>query len=105
MKKQTKKQTYEKLIAEASKPNDDPLKVGFYDSATDSMVAVEEWPGSIHIARFSSVQMSAMYQTGRHTMPSPVWCVWNQKEHASIFLLDEKPRDEAFLNHVLTLLV
>lgn len=83
----------------------DPLKVGFYDAPTDSMVAVEEWMESIHMARFASVQMAAMYQTGRHRMPSPVWCVWNQKEFASIFHLDDKPRDEAFLNHVLTLLV
>lgn len=96
---------YQKLMEQASKPDPDPLKVGFYDSATDSMVEVEHWPTSIHMARFSSVQMATMYQTGRHKMPSPIWCVWNQKEYASIFLLDEKPRDEAFLNHVLTLLV
>jgi hypothetical protein len=84
---------------------DDPLKVGFYDASTDSMVSVEEWPGSIHVARASSVQMSLLYQSGRHRMPSPIWCVWNQKDHASIFTLDDKPRDEAFLNHVLKLLV
>ncbi len=85
--------------------NDDPLKVGFYDLATGSMVAVEEWTESIDLARATSVHMAAMYKTGRHRMPSPIWCVWNQKEHASIFTLDDKPRDEAFLNHVLTLLV
>jgi hypothetical protein len=85
--------------------NSDPLKVGFYDLATGSMVEVEEWTESIELARATSVHMAAMYQTGRHRMPSPIWCVWNQKEHASIFTLDDKPRDEAFLNHVLTLLV
>jgi hypothetical protein len=92
-------------MEEASKPNDDPLKVGFYDDSTDSMVSVEEWLDSIHMARFSSVQMATMYQTGRHRMPSPIWCVWNKNDYASIFPLDGKSRDEAFLNHVLTLLV
>jgi hypothetical protein len=84
---------------------DDPLKVGFYDLATGSMVEVEEWKDSIELARSASVQMAAMYQSGRHRMPSPIWCVWNKKEFASIFTLDDKPRDEAFLNQVLTLLV
>ena len=83
----------------------DPLKVGFYDFKTGAMVAVEEWPESIHMARLSSVQMAAMYQTGRHRMPSQVWCVWNKKDYASIFFLDEKPLDEAFMNKVLALLV
>lgn len=105
MKNGEKMQTYEQLMEEASKPNEDPLKVGFYDVLTDSMVAIEHWPESIHMARFSAVQMSDLYKSGRHRMPSPIWCVWNKKEHASIFTLDDKPRDEAFLNHVLKLLV
>ena len=82
-----------------------PLKVGFYDLLTGSMVEIEEWEESIEMARLSSVQMSAMYQSGRHRMPSPVWCVWNKEEFASIFLLDESVRDEAFLNKVLALLI
>lgn len=97
MKKQTNKQT--------NRQADDPIKVGFYHLVNQCMLEVEEWQGSISMARASSVTMSAMYQTGRHRMPSPVWCVWNQKDYASIFLLDQKPRDEAFLNQVLTLLV
>jgi hypothetical protein len=92
-------------MIESAKPKEDPLMVGFYDAKTDSMVAVEEWPDSIHMARFSSVDMSILYKSGRHRMPSSIWCVWNKKEHASIFTLDDKPRDEAFLNHVLKLLV
>lgn len=85
--------------------NDDPLKVGFYDFKTCSMVSVEPWKESIELARLASVQMAAMYQTGRHRMPSQVWCVWNKKDFASIFFLDEKPLDEAFMNKVLALLV
>ena len=108
-KKQTKKQTndqkYRQLMAQASMPDPDPLKVGFYDATTDTMVAVEDWTTSIHMARFASVKMATMYQSGRHKMPSPIWCVWNKNDYASIFPLDGKARDEAFLNHVLTLLV
>jgi hypothetical protein len=85
--------------------NDDSLKVGFYDFKTGSMVAVEPWLESVELARLSSVHMAAMYQTGRHRMPSQVWCVWNKKDFASIFFLDEKPLDEAFMNKVLALLV
>lgn len=96
----TNKQTY-KQIKELP---EDPLKVGFYDLLTHSMVEVEEWPGSIHIARASSIQMAALYRSGRHRMPSPIWCVWNKNDHALIFTLDDKPRDEAFLNKVLALL-
>jgi len=96
-KKQPTKQTKKQI--------DDPLKVGFYDLAKDCMVEVEPWESSIENARASGVRLAALYQSGRHRMPSPVWCVWNQKDFASIFHLDDKPRDEAFLNHVLTLLV
>ena len=84
---------------------EDALKVGFYDLEKDQMVSVKPWESSIELARGAGVHMAAMYQTGRHKMPSPVWCVWNQKDFASIFPLDSKPRDEAFLNHVLKLLV
>lgn len=84
---------------------DDPIKVGFYHQVDQCMVEVENWDGSILSARAAAVGMATMYQRGRHRMPSPIWCVWNQKEYASIFLLDEKPRDEAFLNHVLKLMV
>lgn len=90
---------------QTNKEADDPIKVGFYHLADRCMVAVEEWDGSILTARSSAAFMTSMYQTGRHQMPSPIWCVWNQKEYASIFLLDEKPREEDFLNQVLALLV
>ena len=83
----------------------DSIKVGFYNPKTDSMVAVEEWPDSIQKARATSVYMTSLYKSGRHKMPSPFWCVWNQKEFASIFPLDGSQPDEAFLKHVLKLLV
>jgi hypothetical protein len=112
-KKQTNEQTYQQRYDEAKagleaaerEAQKDPIKVGFYDFATDAMVAVELWDGSIGTARLASLHLANMYQSGRHRMPSRVWCIWNQKEYASIFFLDDKPREEAFLNHVLTLLV
>ena len=84
---------------------EDPIKVGFYVERDDRMVEVEDWPDTIEVARATMVKMAAMYQSGRHRMPSPVWCAWNQKEFASIFFLDDKVRGEAFCNHVLKLLV
>ena len=87
------------------KQTDDPFKVGFYHQVDQCMVEVEEWDGSILTARAAAAGMATMYQRGRHRMPSPIWCVWNRQDYASIFLLDEQPRDEAFLNHVLKLMV
>ncbi len=83
----------------------DPLKVGFFDLSKGSMVQVEFWPDSVELARITAGQLTALYQSGRHRLPSPIWCLWNKNEVASVFLLDEKPRDEEFLNRVLTLLV
>jgi hypothetical protein len=82
------------------------MKVGFYDLKNHKMVEVEPWENSIHMARFASVGMTEMYLSGRHRMPSPIWCVWDETEHASIFFLDDKPiGDEAVLNSILKLMV
>jgi hypothetical protein len=49
--------------------------------------------------------MALMYQSGRHRMPSPVWCVWDD-DHASIFSLDDKPMDDvALLDSIRALMV
>ena len=82
------------------------MKVGFYHKETHSMVAVEPWTDGIQVARATGVRLSRMYQSGRHWMPSPIWCVWDETEHASIFFLDDKPSaDEAFMNSILALMV
>lgn len=82
------------------------MKVGFYDKKTHSMVAVEPWNEGISVARATSPHMALMYQSGQHCMPSPVWCVWDSTEYASIFFLDDNPStDEAFLNSILKLMV
>ena len=82
------------------------MKVGFYVKKMHSMVAVEPWTDGIQAARLSSVHMALMYQCGRHCMPSPIWCVWDETQHASIFFLDDKPSsDEAYMNSILALMV
>jgi hypothetical protein len=80
------------------------MKVGFYDSKKYRMVNVEKWEYSLEDARMASIQMATMYQTGKHRMPSPIWCVWQSSEECSIFLLDSKERSEQFLEKVSTAL-
>jgi hypothetical protein len=84
----------------------DQIMVGFYDRKTHSMIEVEPWTETIQDARIASAHMAVMYQTGRHRLPTEIWCVWNQKEFASIFFLDDKPSsDTAFMNSILALMV
>lgn len=80
------------------------MKVGFYDAKRHRMLQVEDWGYSLGEARMASVQMAMMYQSGKHSMPSPIWCVWESQEECSIFLLDSKERSEQFLEKVSTAL-
>lgn len=68
------------------------LKVAFYDHKTDSLVEVEDWQDSPDFITMTSVQMAAMYQSGRHRMPSDVWIVFDGSEVLRIFFLAEHPR-------------
>ena len=82
------------------------MKVGFYDKKKHAMVDVEVWTDGIELARASSVHMAGIYKTGKHRMPSPIWCVWDETEHASIFFLDQKPSsDQVLMNSILALMV
>jgi hypothetical protein len=81
------------------------MKCGFYDSKTRCMVAVEDWAESLQVARSTSLMMTSLYLTGRHRLPSPIWCVWDGADVSSVFLLDNKMRSEEFLNQILPLLV
>jgi hypothetical protein len=50
--------------------------------------------------------MALMYQSGRHRMPSPVWCVWDETGHVSIFFLDNQSvGDMAFMDSISELMV
>lgn len=76
------------------------MKVGFYDQKTHSMVAVESWTEGIQVARAASVTLALMYQSGRHRMPSPVWCVWDDDRFSVFELTDMPPKDPALLDAI-----
>lgn len=80
------------------------MKVGFYDAKKHRMTEVEPWTESLDNARAAAALMTSMYLSGRHRMPSPIWCLWNAEDVCSVFLLDEKPRSEQFLDKVMTLM-
>ncbi len=76
------------------------MKVGFYDVKKRCMVSVEPWKFTMTDARIAAAQMTLMFSTGHHRLPSPIWCVWDGGKERSIFLLDEKPRPSSFLDEV-----
>lgn len=94
--------TFEQRVLEAKSRKG--ISVGFYDEQAHRMVEVERWDGSWTDARITSVKLTAIYQSGKHRLPSPVWCVWDE-EDSSLFMLDEKFRDEDYCNKVEELMV
>lgn len=81
------------------------MKVGFYDSKKHRMVEVEPWNESLELARVASAHMTALFESGRHWLPSPIWCSWDGADICSVFLLDSKGRSEQFLEKVRSLMV
>jgi hypothetical protein len=75
------------------------MKVGFFDVKTGVLLAVEDWNDSRSVAQVTAVQMTALFKSGRHRMPSPIWCVWDE-ETTSIFPLDGNIPSENLLNRV-----
>ncbi|VVE55599.1 hypothetical protein [Pandoraea fibrosis] len=65
------------------------LKVGFYDAVKGQMVQVEEFKSGIDFARMASLELTKLWQSGRHSLPSMYWVAWdNGKSICSIFVLD-----------------
>lgn len=81
------------------------MKVGFYDAKKHRMVEVEPWEEDLQNARTSSVLMTQLFESGRHRLPSPIWCLWDGADVCSVFLLDKKNRSEQFLEKVRSLMV
>lgn len=73
------------------------MKVGFFDAKKGAMVAVEDWDDTRSAAQVTAVHMTALYKTGRHRMPSAIWCVWDD-ETTSIFPLGGGFPSEDLLN-------
>ena len=81
------------------------MKVGFYESKKHRMVEVEPWTEGLELARVASAHMTALFESGRHRLPSPIWCLWDGADVCSVFLLDGKSRSEQFLDKVRSLRV
>jgi hypothetical protein len=70
--------------------------VAFYDKKTNRLLEVEKVDMSIQDARLASTHLAMLWQSGRHSLPSPIWCVWdnNQIEDGwplfSIFSLNDQ---------------
>lgn len=80
------------------------MRVGFYDAKKHRMVEVEPWTESMELARLTSAHLTGLWRSGRHKLPSPVWCVWDPQGECSIFLLDEVSRKTEFFDQVEALL-
>jgi hypothetical protein len=76
------------------------MKVGFYNDKTHTMVAVEPWDLGWEKARYTGVMLSSMYQSGRHRMPSPWWCAWDDDNFSIFDLADSQPKESAALDSI-----
>jgi hypothetical protein len=76
------------------------MKVGFYDQKTHSMVAVEPWTEDIQAARSAASVLALMYQTGRHRLPTPVWCVWDDDRFLVFELVNMPPKAPVLLDAI-----
>jgi len=81
------------------------IKVGFYDAKNDQMLSVEPWEASKADANVSAVHLAALYQSGRHRLPSPLWCLWDGDDLASVYFLDKGDPDQSVLDKALLLMV
>lgn len=75
------------------------IMVAFYDQDKHQLIEVERWDGSWGDVRIASTGLAQLYQSGKHNLPSPVWCVWDE-EDSSLFFLDEDIKDEDFCSQV-----
>jgi hypothetical protein len=57
------------------------MKCGFFDLEKGSMVEVEESEFSRHMGELVAMQLKTLWESGRHCMPSPYWCMWDACGH------------------------
>ena len=73
------------------------MKVGFFVPEKGVMVEVEEAQFAAGWVSIMSTQLSALWKSGKHRLPSPYWCAWEGKE-VSVFSLDGLLPPEDVLN-------
>jgi hypothetical protein len=64
------------------------MKVGFFDPKKGDMVEVEDAEFSSLFVSTTALQLSTMWQSGKHKMPSRIWCAWYGQDDFRIFMLD-----------------
>jgi len=74
------------------------MKVGFFDPKKGNMVEVEDAEFSSLFVSTTAMQLTAMWKTGKHKMPSRVWCAWDGQEDFRLFMLDGSLPTESMAN-------
>lgn len=64
------------------------MKFGFFDVKKGDMVEVEDAEFSSLFVTTTALQLSAMWQSGKHKLPSRIWCAWEGQDDFRIFMLD-----------------
>ena len=73
------------------------MKVGFFVPEKGVMVEVEKVDFSREHGVIAAAQMTALWRTGKHRLPSPYWCMWEGKD-ISVFPLSGVAPSEDVLN-------
>lgn len=61
--------------------------VGFYDLASDSILAVEQTFMSYDEITYTSLLLTDKYSSGAHTMPSSIWVYFDEFDKLRVFFL------------------
>jgi hypothetical protein len=62
------------------------MKCGFFDVEKGVMVEVEEWESSRELGAVTAASLKALWMSGKHRLPSPYWCLWDD-DRVSVFPL------------------
>lgn len=70
------------------------MKCGFFDPKKGVMLEVEDAPFSREIAASAAGQMRLLWKSGKHRLPSPYWCVWDDDKFSFFPLTSGIPSEE-----------
>jgi hypothetical protein len=72
------------------------MQAAFYDLKKDRLVQVEAVTFGAQQMAMTALQLTALWESGAHCLPSPYWVCWDKGEdRGSIFLLDAHRQPEA----------